>query len=512
MALRVLTPLQVSTYEDAAGAPRVSLRHFAPSPGSSDDAPALRAALKRLAALGGGTLAVPSARYDLRSLIAPAGLSDTFRCFAEIPPNCRIEAQPGATFRAAPGLSDAGAWNFLLGRFTRNFKHVGVRGLTFDYNGASNLVPAPAGTYRPCVGVWIITENGAVGEHVNVADCTFLDNPGANSISIVDNTPSGTENRHLLSVVIERNRFCNFGYAVGGNTNVGNDDHSCIYVQAKRAVIRQNLFLSNYLVPDSFTGGHTCIDLHSEEAEITENVIDGVITFIADQCNGYIASYRNVSYNMGQRTERFYAMFDGSKYYRNLRFARNSLSIRAARRDLPVFDFWSAISTTDYSDVLIKENRTIWNGELTGRTAGFLRAKRGVRFNVIGNDVCGCPGKPVHVAANTNVLDWVIKSNQFVAYGAGGVAGTDTGIDLDMSAAGSDHTVSVTGHNLFSAGKRNEWLSTGIQVTGSFRKLLILGNDYERVRAPVIARSLRVGQECKIEAAYDIGQCTKPPL
>lgn len=465
--------------------------------GTTDDAPALRAVLSYIA-LNPVTLRIPKKTYLMQSLVTPSGLSSTYQCFATIPQNCRIEAEPGATLKAAAGLSTAGNWSFLVGNFTSDFKNIAIRGITFDFNGANNLTPSPSGTYRTCLGVWILMQSGATtGGRVEISDCDFLDNPGANSISVVDEAPSGTSNR-LTDVVIERNLFKNFGYAVGNNANVNNDDHSCIYIQARRVSIEKNFFVSDYLVPEAYTGGHSCIDLHSEHARIAGNLVDGAITFIVHQCNSFKALDTQISENVARNLERFYAPFDGSQFYQNCRIADNTLSMRATTRDLPVLDFWNAISTTGTFIYAIDNNTAYWGGTVTGRSAMFLKAKRGTDFSIINNKVFNCPGKAIYVQANASVYRLSVRGNQIVGYGAGGVAGTDIGVDLDMTATGTDHTGWVTG-NLFSWGTLGSARGKGVQFSGAWDRLFIHNNDHDHVTTWVSTPSFGVTGEWYIE-------------
>lgn len=455
----------------------------------TDDAPTLRSALELVGLWGGGEVHIPGGRqYYLEEMFLPAGDPSYTRRFATLYPNVRITGGPGATLVAAPGLSAAGPINFFVGRFDSDFDHISVVGLTFNFNGANNLTPS--GAYRPNVAVWVQLLPGASGRRVLVQDCDFIDNPGANSVSVVDEAPTGGRNR-LTDLIVSGCLFRNFGYAVSNSANIHQDDHSAIYAAARRTLVEGNTCLLEYTPSNLISVGLTFLDLHSEEAVVQTNIIDNVMTVIAHQCNGVLARDILIAANVCTDIECLYRAFDGDQLFENITIGPNVLSMIATTRNYPCIDLWSALTTTQFSNLTVVGVEAVWRSAIGGSFAGmespFLKARRGDNMTIKGNGAFTCPGRGIVIDASggaVDVLNLDIDGNRIVAYGAGEVAGERIGIDIDLGGGPGEDSAMLT-RNRLSKGTLAPARDIGIRYAGAMRKLTIHTNEFDGVTANV---------------------------
>lgn len=455
----------------------VSVKDFgAVGDGIVDDAPAFRAALDYVNSIGGGGVFVPEGTYLMQTLIG----ANPFKRFANLYPEVTLYGIPTASvIKAAPGLSTANQWNFFVLQTSSSFESIHVSGLVFDYNGNNNLVPAPPGTYRPCLAVWVIAEGSAVGKYIEVSHCIFKDNPGANSISCVDNNPTGGINS-LEKVFIHHNIFVNFGYLVGNSANVNNNDHSCIYVQSQETIISDNFFAQDFTASESIAIGMSAIDFHSAYSSIVDNVCNNVHTFVSHQTNVYNSYDTLVANNICFKTDRLYAFFDGGSgnTLQNLRIVDNVVSFPASNRLLPCVDLWSATAAETIYNVVINGNQfRVSSGSIPGKNTPTIKVRRADNLEISNNFIWDSLGIPIHYVTNADTQHLFITNNTIGNYGVGGVAGSLVGIKLDTTGATGSPTLSayIKNNSILKATLTTR--EAGISFNGPYEQLVIDGND-----------------------------------
>lgn len=443
--------------------------------GVADDAPAFKAALDAVNAAGGGEVFVPPGTYLLQTLVG----ADPYKCFANLYGNVALRGSPGVSvLKAAAGLSTANQWNFFVLKTSTSFERVHVSGLVFDYNGTNNLTPAPPGTYRPCIGVWVIAEGSAVGKYVEVAHCIFKNNPGANSVSVVDAAPSGGINS-LEKVLIHHNTFVNFGYLVGDSANVNCNDHSCIYVQSQETIISNNIFAQDYTASEAISIGMSAIDLHAAFTEIANNICNNLHTFVSHQSNAYNAYETLIANNVCEKTDRLYAFFDGGSGHtlENLRITGNIVGFPASNRSLPCIDLWSATSAETIYNVVISGNQIDYRtGTYTGKTTPAIKVRRADNLEISGNHIWNALGRAIHYVTNAATYRLIVANNVIGAYGLGAQAGNLIGIHIDTSAVAGNNLRAYVKNNTIHQGSLGT-RESGIKFDGPMAELVVDGND-----------------------------------
>lgn len=440
----------------------------------ADDAPPLRAAMAHLNSLGGGELKLAPGIHLLSSLTADA---NPYKCFSALYPNVCITGVPGASvLKAASGLSIANQWNFFVIRTGTSFDNIRVSGITFDFNGANNLVPAPPGTYRPCIAIWVIVNSTGVGRFVEVDHCIFKDNPGANSVSVIDDAPAAGVNA-MEKVFIHHNTFLNFGYPVNNSANVNNQDHSCIYAACNELIISDNIFTQAFTVAEGVSIGMSAIDFHSQVAVVSNNICNNTHTFVTQQNNFHSAREVLISGNVCEDTDRLYVYFDSGtgSVLESLRISENIVGIRASARALPCVDLFSATLAETPFNVVIDGNQFNYkSGSLTGRNTPVVKVRRAENLQITNNHIWNAIGRAIHYVVNVATSNLFIKDNIIGSYGAGNVVGSKVGIEIDTTGAAGNNLRAYIENNIITSGATRE---AGIIFNGGLLELVVNNND-----------------------------------
>ncbi|SNR76920.1 glycoside hydrolase family 55 protein [Blastococcus mobilis] len=236
------------SWEVTVPADAVDVRDFgATGDGVTDDAPAIRRALKSATAVH-----VPAGTYRLSSYVRPRFTVIDADFVFRLRDGQRITADPGAVFTMADGVIPASpaAWggNMFLADGTSD---VTISGLTLDMNGANNLVPA--GRTITGYGLYLYA-----AERVTIEGVTMRDTPGQNYVV----TQGGGSD-----IRVADSTFLNGGTSIPDNRE--QTDFSALYftstgVQVERIVIDHDE------APFTFSGG---VELHGSEESVTDSEI-----------------------------------------------------------------------------------------------------------------------------------------------------------------------------------------------------------------------------------------------
>lgn len=455
--------------------------------GVTDDAPALRAAMAALNGFGGGELYVPPGTFLLNSLVVYPGGPN--KCFSPLYPNISIRGVGGQSiFKAGNNtLNSQQSSMFFDFVSTSDVDFFKFDSLTFDHNGTNNLYPASG--YYPMQAISINTTAGAGDfiKFIEVKNCFFLDNAGRNSITIVDQDLS-TSQEYIRMVNITNNMFNNFGYTVGNGANSNNNDHSALYIQAQECVINNNIFSNDYFDQDS-TNVAAAFDHHAVYCTFNDNVIYNTTYSIAHQ-NSVVSTIWNQISNNIARTACFYKWFDGAGGGKgNNVFSNNSIQwLTSSGMPNACFDFFAAEvsdpaaspqATTIIEGNLIEQV----GGQFTGLINSAIDIKRLDNLTIQNNVINGAPGRGIYYRP-TGRLNYVnIQNNTIQAYGIGNVAGTKVGVEFDLTAAAiTDYWLTaVVKDNQFRRGLSGVTIEAGVKFNGKFASLTIMDNQYQNV-------------------------------
>jgi hypothetical protein len=466
----------------------VSIMDFgATGDGVTDDAPALRAAMAALNGLGGGELFVPSGTFLLNSLVVYPG--GTNKCFSPLYPNISIRGVGGQSiFKAGNNtLNSQQSSMFFDFVSTSDVDFFKFDSLTFDHNGTNNLYPASG--YYPMQAISINTTAGAGDfiKFIEVKNCFFLDNAGRNSITIVDQDLS-TSQEYIRMVNITNNMFNNFGYTVGNGANSNNNDHSALYIQAQECVINNNIFSNDYFDQNT-TDVAAAFDHHAVYCTFNDNVIYNTTYSIAHQ-NSVVSTIWNQISNNIARTACFYKWFDGAGGGKgNNVFSNNSIQwLTSSGMPNACFDFFAAEvsdpAASPQASTIIEGNLIEQIGsQFTGLTNSAIDIKRVDNLTIQNNVINGAPGRGIYYRPSGRLNYVNIQNNTIQAYGIGNVAGTKVGVEFDLTAAAiTDYWLTaVVKDNQFRRGLSGVTIEAGVKFNGKFASLTIMDNQYQNV-------------------------------
>jgi len=449
----------------------VTPQMFGASTALADNAPQFRDMFNYAGTLQSSDIRIPPGTWNLGSITGTA----PFGAFASLYPNMSVSGVKGATvLKATAGLSTSNQWNFFVLNSATSFEHVIVKDIIFDYNGVNNLVPPTV--YRPCIAVWVIVSGTATGRFVEVSGCKFLDNPGSNSVSIVDNNPTGGLN-NMLDIVIKNNEFLNFGFLVGDSLNVNNSDHSCVYTQSKRCKIYGNTFRQDFTLAEGLSIGMSGIDLHASETSVHDNICDNVHTFVSHQNNSYNALNTVVKDNICKKVDRIYAAFDGGSgnLFQNLTISGNSCTFPASSRELPCVDLYLSLTDIYFNVRILENNFNFDSGSFSGKAASCIKIRNADNTVIQDNYISNSFGKAIEVIPDKATYRLNIMDNYIVSYGLDEVTGFKKAITVTVPGTfGNTLTCIITGNTLSNGSLATR--ESAIEVSGVIASLKVIHN------------------------------------
>jgi len=451
--------------------------------GVNDDAPAFRLAMNALNALGGGVLIVPAGTYLLasRSTTAFGGI----KCIVPMISNVSIQGEGyQSVLKAANGLLNSEPTTWFTREVTSNFEKCVFRDLVFDFNGANNLYPSSG--YYPSTAIVLYTSGvGAVYiTYVMVDGCIFLNNPGNNSISVVDSNIGVTTAEYARKIIITNNHFHNFGYTVANGTNTNNNDHSALYIQAQEVIVTDNTFANDYFDPASVNVA-AAFDHHSAYCVFSNNVAMNNTYVIAHQNSG-VGTVRCIMSNNTALCAAFYKLFAGiSGAVSNIQFTDNVIGVIASPGfGAPTFDLYSAVSndpadsgsfnfTFDGNDV------TNAGGTFAGLSIPTIKIKRSDNLIIQNNSFWNACGQAIYYLPVARLNRVYIKSNLIAYWGIGNVANTKYAIELNTTATDPNYYTSVVVEdNIFDRAGNPTAPDGGVRFSGKYADLRIVRNQY----------------------------------
>lgn len=248
----------------------VSVKDFgAVGDGVTDDAPAIEKAILAVYTAGGGEVYVPPGVYLLATLTSDPNARDSYATLRS--GVSLIGAGVGASvLKVASGQNalyySQNKPNILSTDATSLLENVTISGITFDWNGANNLLDAGA-TRRNNASIYALYGT----KNFLVEDCEFKETPGNQCIYISNSL--GISTTPGSNTTIRRNVFRNNGSGLAGNYNT---DHSSVYVFDEHYTISDNLFTASQAVFG------TAYELHGSHAVGRNNHVYnyGMATYI----------------------------------------------------------------------------------------------------------------------------------------------------------------------------------------------------------------------------------------
>jgi Pectate lyase superfamily protein len=234
-----------------------------------DDTAAIQRAIDDAAGRGGGSVVFANGRYDVS--IQPA--SDERPQPQALLARSKVrligaDASRGAVLR----LADAqGQFETLIGtaRYADELTDFEIDGLTFDANGSGNPVLRPDGSDPCCANSPDFGSGSAltprfvlrvyVGQRVRVANTTFVDHAGVNTITF-----NGTD---VFDVQVVNSKFERIG------SDAADFDHSSIYTNATRAAVIGCDFSTRSGA--GTRGARAAIEAHGIDQTVQDNLISG---------------------------------------------------------------------------------------------------------------------------------------------------------------------------------------------------------------------------------------------
>jgi hypothetical protein len=240
----------------------VSVKDFgAKGDGTTDDAPAFRAAAAYLESFGGGTLRVPAGTYKCSSTDPDMEWPKDERHIVYIGSNTVIEGDRGAVFwldgdtLCKQTLFTTGGNRFNCIGIKKGARFSAVRGLRFTTNGWVLDIG-----FRTCFGVTV------GGDDCEVSGNYFDNMPGHNMIGVGYNNPSWPAYNYLpAGIVIKGNTFKNGSKNVPGNANA--NDCSFVYLNSLGAVVSDNRFYNESEAVINCGG----VELHGSNIHVRNN-------------------------------------------------------------------------------------------------------------------------------------------------------------------------------------------------------------------------------------------------
>jgi hypothetical protein len=250
----------------------VSVKDFgAVGDGVTDDTAAIQAAIDAASATG-KKLLVQAGTYKLVPATSKTDEAGTNVAALVMRSGMHIDAEPGAVFRIANGVSsDAAPLRHSMFFSNEFLSDISLVGLSMDMNGQNNLISPSRGTltYNRFTNAQVIfsgTPGGVASgaNNVRIENCTFKNNAGVSCIVMAQS--------NSLGVTIGTNwkiKGCVFK-----DVGLDTDDHSSVFGWAKNVDVTGNTF-ENASPPSATTktGGHVAYEIHGSDTYFAGNTI-----------------------------------------------------------------------------------------------------------------------------------------------------------------------------------------------------------------------------------------------
>jgi hypothetical protein len=252
-----------------------------------DDTAAIQTAIDAIADRGGGSLMFPPGTYNI-SIQQQGKYLQALKLRSKI----RLAASTtrGATIRLA---DRQGNYESMMGtaEYATPLTDFAIQGLTFDSNGQNNPVLAPEGSNgknSPDFGDDDRALPRAVfrvylGQRISIDRSRFTNQNAVWSVVFNGKLDNMTD------VAITNSRFDN----VGGNAV--DFDHSSIYTQGSRMLVKKNIFASRS--GSGTKGARTAIEIHGDDQTVVDNTIKGYANGINVTGAGIPVSQRQLYQN-----------------------------------------------------------------------------------------------------------------------------------------------------------------------------------------------------------------------
>ena len=437
--------------------------------GITDDTAAINAAGAAAAALGHAGVYFPPGVYLLGTVTG----TGSYATLLNHHDNVTWWAMPGSVvLKADPGLTAAGNWNFW--RKQGAVVNSAWYGLTFDWNGNEMVV----GNESLCA-IGCDTTPSAASHDLRAEACTFLNNPGSQSIVIALNLATDPKPYNLY---VLNNAFPNFGKAIGGN----NTDHSAVYLQANRAFVIGNMFACA-----SLTNTAAALEMHTTNSVIALNVTEGVDTGI-----NIVALTSDF---IGNRVEQniFNNCYRGVYYWcaaghvsQHNSLSHNTILLNAATSDgtagsVTGGGIYPATVTGTQIDMDVTGNLVACLGTISGngKSATGIYIANAKGWRVRGNTVSRVTGPGIfgYQTGTRTFQDISILGNSISDVGVGGVADSKVGVDL-LAAGATMVDVRVRFNDIFN--RDFATTLTGVRANGNVT-ILMVDDNYTSGTTPV---------------------------
>lgn len=282
--------------------------------GITDSAVAIDSASKSIS-VSGGVVRLAPGQYLLGTLSSDANAHNSYIVLRDNVSivgagidvtSLKVKSGENARF------SGSNAPNIMSTQQTSLLKNVHISGLTFDWNGANNLLTSGM-TARNNAS--IITINGA--ENLVIEHVKFKETPG-NQCIFIKNTLYTTNPGS--AVIVRENIFIDSGSGLAGNYN---NDHSSVYLQIDNSSIVNNQFTSSTPI------NGTAFELHGSNTSAYDNKINyyGNMTYIAT--DDAVINNINVHDNEGTNLDIFFSVTAQTYAVNDVRVHNNIFKQRA---------------------------------------------------------------------------------------------------------------------------------------------------------------------------------------
>ena len=225
------------------------------------------------ASIMGKTLLVPTGGYRIVPATAKTDEAGSNLCALPMTSNMHIDAEPGAVFRIANGVSTDAAPKRMSMFFSNQFlSNISIKGLTLDMNGDNNKISPNRATlvFNRFTQAHILfsgTPGGiaAGGNNVLIEKCRFINTAGVTCIGMAQtNTPFAVLGRGWKLL---KNEFYNNG--------LDTDDHSSVFGWANDVDVISNTFNNPAMYSNATrTGGLVCYEVHGSNTKIIGNTFE----------------------------------------------------------------------------------------------------------------------------------------------------------------------------------------------------------------------------------------------
>lgn len=217
---------------------------------------AIQKAINAAYSIGGGEVIIPRGTYLL------TGTKGAFKSIIEMKSNVTISGEgKESILKVGNNIFDFNVFSALDTSYIYRLEYVCFQDFSVDCNGANNILK----------GKRNLSKNAAIhirrGSNIKILNVHIYNNAGNQSICIGNNTFPFT----VQNVEIANCSFTNVGKNVKNNNL--QTDHSAIYIQGDRCVIRNNRFFNKVYKDDA-----TAIEAHVSNSIVKNNYSNNYAT------------------------------------------------------------------------------------------------------------------------------------------------------------------------------------------------------------------------------------------